>query len=82
MHCTVAFLDEYSLPNSFWTENPLPGSYLLKRNSARYPLIFKQNIFMLTVFASFLENNYRKKVQYIIVFCNVTKKFEQKPFTR
>ena len=55
MHCcTVAFLDEYPLPDSCteafmltlvcllthscWTETPLPESYLLKRNSASYPL--------------------------------------------
>ena len=52
MHCTVAFLDEYPLPDNFevkafmvtlvlnshifLTESHLPESYLLKINSARF----------------------------------------------
>ena len=55
MHCTVALLGEYPLPDnfelkalmvtfvlnshSFWTESHLPESYLLKRNSDRFNIV-------------------------------------------
>ena len=64
-----------TITHRFWTENPLPESYLLKRNYARYPFKFEQIFLRLHVFASCKVGgvkitSYRRKYDTIF-FCNV-----------